>query len=101
MINGVPEPARIDFAAHVAPHLVELGTESSMYLQRIRTPYLHLHVRGMEVRQDCLIHLLEVRGLFLSSFMTVVGLTGSTRAVSRMPLAFMAISTICCLPSGD
>jgi hypothetical protein len=32
---------------------------------------------------------------------TVVGLTCNTRAVSRMPLAFMAISTICCLTSGD
>src|SRR5882672_6569911 len=28
---------------------------------------------------------------FFSSFMTVVGLTCNTRAVSRMPLAFMAI----------
>jgi hypothetical protein len=30
----------------------------------------------------------------LSSLITVVGLTCNTRAVSRIPLAFMAISTI-------
>ena len=41
-------------------------------------------------------HLVELRCLFLSALMTVVGLTCKTRAVSRIPLAFMAISTICC-----
>src|SRR5437016_3851825 len=34
--------------------------------------------------------------LFFNSLMTVVGLTWSTRAVSRMPLAFIAMSMICC-----
>src|SRR5215813_14604470 len=100
-INRMPQPARIGFAVHVAPHLVEFGTEPPTYLQLIRTPYLHLHVLWGQVLQDCLIHLLEVRCLFLSSLMTVVGLTCSTRAVSRMPLAFIAISTICCLTAGD
>ena len=71
------------------------------HLQRIRTPYLHFDLLGIEVRQQCLIHLGEVRFLFFNSFRTVVGLTCNTRAVSRMPLAFIAISTICCLTSGD
>jgi hypothetical protein len=31
----------------------------------------------------------------------VLVLTRNTRAVSRMPLAFMAISMICCLTAGD
>jgi hypothetical protein len=53
------------------------------------------------MRQHGLMHLLEVRFLFFSSFMTVVGLTGNTRAVLRMPLAFKAISTICGCTSGD
>src|SRR5712691_7627059 len=101
VINGVPEPARIGFAVHVAPHLVELGAEPTTHLQRIRTPYLHLDLLGMQVLQYGLIHLLEVRFFFFNSLMTVVGLTCNTRAVSRMPLAFMAISTICCLTSGD
>src|SRR5262245_41218550 len=39
--------------------------------------------------------------LFFSSLMTVVGLTWSTRAVSRIPLAFIAMSTICCLTSAE
>ena len=38
---------------------------------------------------------------FFNAFRTVVGLMCNTRAVSRMPLAFRAISTICCLTSGD
>jgi hypothetical protein len=55
----------------------------------------------MEVLQHAMMHRLEVRGLFLNSLITVVGLTCNTRAVSRMPLAFKAISTICCFTSGD
>src|SRR5262245_54533455 len=101
VINGVPEPARIGFAAHVAPHLIELGAQPTTYLQLIRTPYLHLDVLGIEVLQYCLIHWCDLRFLFFNSFRTVVGLTCNTRAVSRMPLAFIAISTICCLTSGD
>jgi hypothetical protein len=50
---------------------------------------------------ECVIYLLEVRFLFFNSFSTVVGLTCNTRAVSRIPLAFMAISTIWRLTSGD
>ena len=72
-----------------------------MHLQRICTPYLHLDVFGMEVLQHAMIHRLQVRRLFCNSLMTVVGLTCNTRAVSRMPLAFKAISTICCLTAGD
>src|SRR6266516_7230037 len=81
------------FAVHVAPHLVELGAEPTTHLQLIRTPYFHLDLLGMQDLQDGLIHLLEVRFFFFNSLMTVVGLTCNTRAVSRMPLAFMAIST--------
>src|SRR6266852_8832272 len=88
------------FAAHVAPHLVELGTEPPTYLQLIRTPYLHLDLLGMEVLQHAMMHRLQVRCLFFHSLITVVGLTRNTRAVSRMPLAFMAISTIWCLGSA-
>jgi hypothetical protein len=46
------------------------------------------------VLQHGLIHLGEIRFLFFNSFRTVVGLMGNTRAVSRMPLAFIAISTM-------
>jgi hypothetical protein len=42
-----------------------------------------------------------VQVLFFSSLITVVGLIFNTLAVSRMPLAFIAISTICSLTAGD
>lgn len=71
------------------------------HLQLIRTPDLHFDLLGIEVLQHGLMHLDEFRFLFFNSFRTVVGLTCNTRAVSRMPLAFIAISTICCLTSGD
>jgi hypothetical protein len=38
--------------------------------------------------------------LFFHGFITVVGLPVNTRAVSRMPLPFSAISTIWVLTSG-
>jgi hypothetical protein len=60
-----------------------------------------LHLLRVEVLQHRLIHLLELRCLFFNSLITVLGLTCNTRAVSRMPLAFRAISTICCFISGD
>jgi hypothetical protein len=70
-------------------------------LKRVCTAYLHLCLLGTHVRQDGMIHLVELWYLFLSSLMTVVGLTCKTRAVSRIPLAFMAIATICSLMCGD
>jgi uncharacterized membrane protein len=46
------------------------------------------------VVQYGMIHLLELWFLFFHALSTVVGLIFNTRAVSRMPLAFSAISTI-------
>jgi hypothetical protein len=48
-----------------------------------------------------MMHRLQLRLFFFSSLMTVVGLTWSTRAVSRMPLAFIAMSMICCLTPAE
>src|SRR5215813_7675999 len=62
---------------------------------------LDLHLLRAQGLQHHLLHLLDFRCLFLSSFMTVVGLTCNTRAVSRMPLAFSALSTICCCTLED
>ena len=101
MINGVPSPARIGFAAYVAPHLVELGAEPTMHLQRIRTPDLHFNRLRMQVLQHAMIYRLQVRCLFFNSLITVVGLTCQTRAVSRIPLACIAMSTICCCTPGN
>ena len=101
VINGMPYPTWIRVAAHVAPHLVELGAEPTTHLQRIRMPSLHLDLPGMAVRPHALMHCWHVRRLFLNSLITVVGLMCNTRAGSRRPLAFMALSTICCVTSGD
>src|SRR5499425_3957483 len=97
VINGVPEPSRMRFRLHKTPHFVELRAEPTTHLQLIRAPDFHLNLLGMHGRQHVMIHRLQLRLFFFSSLMTVVGLTCSTRAVSGMPLAFIAMSMICCL----
>ena len=73
------------FAAHGAPHLVELGTEPTTYLERIRTPSLHLHVLGGQVLQHRLIHLVEIRFFFSR----VVNLT--REQYNGLPFAFLRV----------
>lgn len=65
-----------------------------------KLPDLDLDVLGVQVFQYRVIHLLEGR-CFFYPFRTVVGLMCNTRAVARMPLAFIAISMICHLTSDD
>jgi hypothetical protein len=101
MINSVPEPSWMRFPLHKTPHFVELGAQSTTHLKRIRAPDCHLDLRGMQDRQRRMIHRLQLRLFFFSSLMTEVGLTWSTRAVSRMPLAFIAMSMLCCFTSAD
>jgi hypothetical protein len=101
MIYGVPEPSRMRFRLHKTPHFVELRAEPTTHLQLIRAPDFYLNLLGMHGRQHVMIHRLQLRLFFFSSLMTVVGLTCSTRAVSRMPLAFIAMSTICCLIAAE
>ena len=48
-----------------------------------------------------MVDLVEGRCLCLSSVMTVFVLTCKTRAVSRIPLAFIAMATICSFTAGD
>src|SRR5262245_24368407 len=101
VINGVPQPTRMRFFEHITPHFVEFGAEPTTHLKRIRTPDFHYHLLGIQGRPNAMLHRLQLRLFFFSSLMTVVGLTCKTRAVSRIPLAFMAMSTICCFTSGD
>src|SRR5262245_23206114 len=101
VINRVPSPARIGFAVHGAPPLVKFRAEPATHLQRIRTPYLYLtraRGAGAATPPDSLA---REQAPFFSSLMTAVGLMCSTRAVSRMPLAFMARSKIWCFTAGD
>jgi hypothetical protein len=82
----------LDYA--LGPHFVELRVQPTMPLKLVCTAYLYLYLLSRDIGQHSLIHLVQLRRLFLSSLMTVVGLTCSMRAVSRIPLAFIAISTI-------
>src|SRR5262245_5910259 len=92
MIKGSPQPAWLLLAADKGPHLVQL-----------RLRYLVDRHRGcsLTTRPQGRVHLVERPRFFLSVVMTVVGLTLKTRAVSRMPLPLSAMSTICCLTSGN
>jgi hypothetical protein len=101
VIDGMPSPPRLRFLPYVTPHFIELRCQPSVLGQLLGTTTLDLHVLWAQMLQRRVIDLVEVRCLFFNSFRTVVGLTCKTRAVSRMPLAFIAISTICCLTSGD
>jgi hypothetical protein len=101
MIARVPEPPRVRFAAHVTPHYVQLGREAAPLIECFCTAHLHGDVLGIHGLEDRLVDLVEGRCLFFHAVMTVFVLLWKTRAVSRIPLAFMAISTICCLTSGD
>jgi len=65
VVDRMPLPARIGFAARVAPHLVELGAEPTPHFPFIRTPYLHLDLLGMKVLHRAMIHRLQGRYLFL------------------------------------
>jgi hypothetical protein len=89
------------FRLYKTPHFVELGTQPAICLKLICAPDFHLDLLRMQARQHPMIHWLQLRLFFFSSLMTVVGLTCSTRAVSRMPLAFIAMSTICCLIAAE
>jgi hypothetical protein len=85
---------------YLTPHLIEIRRQPWALGQLLSATALHLHVLWMQMLQYRLIHLIEGRFLF-SSLMTLWVLMCKTHAVSRIPLAFRAISTICRLTSGD
>jgi hypothetical protein len=101
VVNSIPQPARIGFAAHITPHCVPLRGEPAPPLQFLGAAHLHLDLFGMQDLSYRHVRLVDFRCLFFHAVMTVLVLTGNTRALSRMPLAFMALSTICCLIAGD
>src|SRR5947207_3174264 len=93
MIECPPQPPRVLLAADKRPHLIQL-----------RLLHLANHYRGccaLTTTHQGRVHLLERRRFFLRVVMIVVGLTPSTRAVSRMPPPLSAMSTICRLTSGN
>ena len=86
VLNGMPYPPLLTFAAHKAPPLIDLGclhlVDDDLTLRRIKR------------LEQSFIGLLDERLFFLMVSMTVVGLTPKTRAVSRIPLPLSALSTI-------
>jgi hypothetical protein len=48
-----------------------------------------------------MIYVAQLRFLFFNSLITGVGLKYNTRAVARIPLAFLALSMIYCFTSDD
>jgi hypothetical protein len=65
VINGVPQPTRMRFFAHITPPFVEFGAEPTTHLQLIRTPDVHCHVLGMQGRQHAIIQSLPSRALMV------------------------------------
>jgi hypothetical protein len=61
LINGVPQPPRLRFLAHVTPYLIELRCGSCLLGALCHTTNVHFDLLGMQVLQHLLIHLLEVR----------------------------------------
>jgi hypothetical protein len=92
MVNRMPPPPLMPFVTHITPHLVHLSLVDWLDDD--------VYVLWREVPYDRLIHVWQLWVLFFNVFITGVGLTFNTRAVSRMPRPFRAISTIWVLTSG-
>ena len=93
LIERPPEPPRVLLAADKRPPLVHF-----------RALHLAHHHRGccsLTTKHQGRVHLVERRRFFLRVVIPVVGLTPNTRAVSRRPLPFSAISTIYRFTSGN
>src|SRR5262245_58322068 len=91
MVNCMPQPPWMPCVPHITPHLVHLSFVNLLDDD--------VHIWWCEVPEERLIHVVQLWFLFLNVFITVVGLTFKTRAVSRMPLPFSAISIIWVLTS--
>jgi hypothetical protein len=61
VVNGVPQPARVHFFAHIESHLIQLCAQPTPPIKLVRTTYLYLHVFGRQVCQYGMIHLVDLR----------------------------------------
>ena len=101
LITGLPYPPRLPLRADLPPPLIAFGGQPSALLQLLGAPALPLHLlwgQGLPCR---LLDRWDGGRLLVRSCRTVGGLTGNTRAVSRMPRACIARSTSWCLTSGQ
>src|SRR6516165_7880008 len=92
VINRMPQSARRGLLLHAGPHLIDFG-----FIDPLDH---HVHLVGRQRVEERLVHRGESRLFFFKVLMTVVGLSLSTRAVSRIPLPLRRISTICSLIAG-
>jgi hypothetical protein len=100
MIHGVPQPTRWRLLRAVRPPLVELCGQPTPSIQCLGAAHLPGNGLGVPSLSYGMVDLVEVRCLFWSSAMTVLVLTCKIRAVSRIPRACIAISTICSCTAG-
>ena len=92
MIDSVPQPPGCLLLADIRPHFVDLRCSDPV------NP--HLHGVRVQLLQQRFVQRLELAFFFFSSQMTVSVLMPKTRAVSRIPLPFMAKSMICRFTEG-
>ncbi len=92
MINRLPEPVRVIFIANITPHFIEFRVLNLLNINN--------NIARIQAFQHRSVDRFEARFFFFNSLMTVFGLISSTRAVSRIPLPFNAISIIRFLTSG-
>ena len=92
MINGMPQPALLFLLANIAPHLIQFSVFNLMNMNGNFT--------RLETFQYPVVDRFKTGFFFLISLITVLGLIFNTRAVSRMPLPFIAMSIICFFTSG-
>jgi len=90
-VNRMPPPPLVPLVPHITPHLVPLSLVDWLDDD--------VHVLWRAVPEARLMHIVPLGLLFFNVFITVVGLTFNTRAVSRLPRPFRAISTIWVLTS--
>ena len=86
MINSMPQPPLVTLFTYITPHLVHLRFFNNSFNLNINIIYIKT------INQRC-IYCLNLRCFFFNSEITVDVLILSTRAVSRIPLPFNAIST--------
>jgi hypothetical protein len=91
----------VRFAAHVTPHFIPFNGLLVFCNLKIFFYFddVHLNLFGCSHLQERVIDRLQIR-CFFNSLITVAVLIPKTRAVSRTPLPFKAMSMICRLISG-
>src|SRR5512139_2952354 len=93
VVNRVPQPALVGFVADIRPLFVQFGLTGGFQPDGQLAASTQLKHVG--------IHLHKIAGLFFNVLMTVFLSIFSTRAVSRMPLPLIAISSACSLMPGS